>query len=122
MEGFSVTQNYEKRPHNTFGAGRRICPGWHVAEHTLFVTMARLLWAFDFRSNSDADGNVVPIDRDVMTPGLIVGPMPFEYAIPWTGCAGNAADCSLQMRYSTAEWRESRDDSEAVRRGKWEPG
>lgn len=78
MEGFSVTQNYEKRPHNTFGAGRRICPGSHVAERTLFVTMARLLWAFEFHPKRDAEGKVVPIDRNAMTPGLIVGPMPFE--------------------------------------------
>jgi cytochrome P450 len=80
MEGFSVTQNYKKRPHNTFGAGRRICPGSHVAERTLFVTMARLLWAFEFHPKLDQFGNAMPIHRDGMTDGMIVGPEPFEYA------------------------------------------
>ena len=79
MEGFSITQNYEKRPHNTFGAGRRICPGSHVAERTLFVGMARLLWAFEFYPKIDQFGKAVPINRDGMTEGMIVGPEPFEY-------------------------------------------
>jgi cytochrome P450 len=91
MEGFSVTQNYKKRPHNTFGAGRRICPGSHVAERTLFVTMARLLWAFEFHPKLDQFGNAMPIHRDGMTDGMIVGPEPFEYAShdPWKGDVTN---------------------------------
>lgn len=77
-EAFSITQNYEKRPHGTFGAGRRVCPGSHVAERTLFVTMARLIWAFRFERKLDASGSPVHIDRDAMTEGLVVGPQPFE--------------------------------------------
>lgn len=30
-----------------FGFGRRICPGMHLARNSLFINMARLLWAFD---------------------------------------------------------------------------
>ncbi|KAK3948433.1 cytochrome P450 [Pseudoneurospora amorphoporcata] len=32
----------------TFGAGRRICQGLHVADDFLFLSIARLMWAFNF--------------------------------------------------------------------------
>ncbi len=34
--------------HVTFGFGRRICPGRHVAEGTLAIAIATLLWAMRF--------------------------------------------------------------------------
>jgi cytochrome P450 len=37
------------RDHWAFGAGRRICPGMHVAERELFLAISRLLWAFDIK-------------------------------------------------------------------------
>ncbi|KAF5599132.1 cytochrome P450 monooxygenase oxidoreductase [Fusarium pseudocircinatum] len=36
-----------KRDQFTFGAGRRICPGIHVAERSLFLGISRILWAFN---------------------------------------------------------------------------
>ncbi|KAH8102034.1 cytochrome P450 [Cristinia sonorae] len=36
-----------ERDHFSFGAGRRICPGVHVAERELFLAMASLLWNFN---------------------------------------------------------------------------
>ncbi|KAI0250487.1 cytochrome P450 [Lactifluus subvellereus] len=41
------------RDHWAFGAGRRICPGIHVAERELWLAVSRLLWAFDIRSLPD---------------------------------------------------------------------
>ncbi|EJD41001.1 cytochrome P450 [Auricularia subglabra TFB-10046 SS5] len=38
--------NPMQRDHFAFGAGRRICPGMHVAEHSLWLAISRLLWAF----------------------------------------------------------------------------
>ncbi|KAH7143558.1 cytochrome P450 [Dactylonectria macrodidyma] len=35
------------RDHFAFGAGRRICPGYNVAERSLAVSIMRLLWSFD---------------------------------------------------------------------------
>lgn len=78
MEAYSITQNYSKRPHVTFGAGRRICPGSHVADRTLFITMARLIWAFDFEHKLDERNVPIPIERDALTEGLVVGPAPFK--------------------------------------------
>ncbi|KAE8343343.1 hypothetical protein BDV24DRAFT_161389 [Aspergillus arachidicola] len=36
-----------KRDHFAFGAGRRICPGYHVAERSLAIAIMRILWAFE---------------------------------------------------------------------------
>lgn len=68
----------EKRDHFTFGAGRRICPGLHVGERSMFITISRLLWAFKISRPLDGQGNPLPIDRDAVTPGFIVSPEPFE--------------------------------------------
>ena len=35
-----------QRDHFTFGMGRRICPGTRLAENTLDITAANILWAF----------------------------------------------------------------------------
>jgi cytochrome P450 len=37
----------EKRDHWAFGAGRRICSGVHLAENSMFIVLAKLLWAFE---------------------------------------------------------------------------
>nr|XP_036579405.1 uncharacterized protein CTRU02_10651 [Colletotrichum truncatum]KAF6786952.1 hypothetical protein CTRU02_10651 [Colletotrichum truncatum] len=36
-----------KRDHFAFGAGRRVCPGYHVAERSFAVAIMRILWSFD---------------------------------------------------------------------------
>lgn len=42
----------DKRDHLGYGAGRRICPGIHLAERNLFIATAKLLWAFDFSQDA----------------------------------------------------------------------
>lgn len=44
-----------KKGHNAFGWGRRQCSGQPLAEQGLFLTFARLLWAFDIRPGLDAN-------------------------------------------------------------------
>ncbi|KAJ0353983.1 hypothetical protein COL154_011917 [Colletotrichum chrysophilum] len=46
MESINA-QDPTKRDHFAFGAGRRGCPGYHVAERSFVITMMRILWAFD---------------------------------------------------------------------------
>lgn len=44
-----------------FGFGRRICPGMHLASNSLFINIARLLWAFDILPVLNEDGKeIVP--------------------------------------------------------------
>ncbi|KAL3480364.1 cytochrome P450 [Aspergillus californicus] len=40
---------WENRDHYGFGVGRRICPGMHLAERNMFLSIAKLLWAFEFQ-------------------------------------------------------------------------
>jgi len=52
------TSDGPDRDHFGYGAGRRVCPGIHLAERNLFVAMAKLLWAFDFRKVTGGDGKI----------------------------------------------------------------
>ena len=36
-----------------FGAGRRICPGMWVAEREIWLTVSRMLWAFNMEAAPD---------------------------------------------------------------------
>ncbi|OJD28987.1 cytochrome p450 [Diplodia corticola] len=56
-----------------FGAGRRICPGQHLAERGLMLAMSRWLWTFDIRKARDElTGEEIDIDMDDLCPGLVV--------------------------------------------------
>ena len=48
-ESANLPNPYE-RDHWMFGAGRRICPGMLVAEREIWLTIARMLWAFDMKA------------------------------------------------------------------------
>ncbi|CAG8972460.1 hypothetical protein HYALB_00001149 [Hymenoscyphus albidus] len=39
--------------HWGFGAGRRVCPGYHVGESNVFIAIARLLYCFEFEAVED---------------------------------------------------------------------
>ncbi|KAF9254188.1 cytochrome P450 [Marasmius fiardii PR-910] len=63
-----------------FGFGRRVCPGRHVADHSLWIAIAYLLWAFDFKKAVDSNGNEVePVIN--YHDGLISHPDPFKCQI-----------------------------------------
>ncbi|CAI4218398.1 unnamed protein product [Parascedosporium putredinis] len=70
-----------KRDQFTFGAGRRICPGIHVAERSLFLGMARILWAFKIEPKVDANGKPIIPDHNKLTQGFVCMPEPFEAKI-----------------------------------------
>ena len=63
-----------KRDMFTFGAGRRVCPGMHVAERSLFLGMSRLLWAFDISPKLDDTGNSILPDQEKLTQGFVCMP------------------------------------------------
>ncbi|GLA60060.1 hypothetical protein AtubIFM55763_005466 [Aspergillus tubingensis] len=50
------------RDHFDFGAGRRICPGMHLAENSLFITIACLVWAFEILPPLTDDGKIGSVD------------------------------------------------------------
>ncbi|KAG6808144.1 hypothetical protein H0H92_005269 [Tricholoma furcatifolium] len=57
-----LTPNYET---SAFGFGRRICPGIPFAERSLWITIARILWTFNIRKNTQPDSNTgLPFSYD----------------------------------------------------------
>ena len=63
----STEPNAMDRDHYAFGWGRRICPGLHLAENSLLLLIARLLWAFDIVRATDEAGNMLPLSADPLT-------------------------------------------------------
>ena len=61
-----------------FGFGRRVCPGQHVANASVFVNAAALMWAFDISEPADSPGNAVPIDTLRMSNTANSHPLPFK--------------------------------------------
>ncbi|KAI9461381.1 cytochrome P450 [Boletus coccyginus] len=57
----------------TFGFGRRICPGMHVANRSVFINTAFVLWAFRVSEKPTA-----PIDSFAFSDTVNMHAMPFE--------------------------------------------
>lgn len=68
------------RDHWTYGTGRRICSGMHVADNSLFILFAKLLWAFDILPPLDANGKPMPVNLsdDQFILGAVTMPKPFR--------------------------------------------
>ncbi|KAI9435080.1 cytochrome P450 [Lactarius indigo] len=65
--------------HVTYGFGRRVCVGKYLANNSLFIDIAMMLWACNIEAGKDEHGNVIPIDVDgFLEDGLVVRPMPFK--------------------------------------------
>lgn len=71
-ESFALS-DASKRDHYAFGSGRRVCPGIHLAERSMSLVIARMLWAFEFRPEVDG---VLP-KQDDFVQGMAVHPKKF---------------------------------------------
>ena len=60
--------------YHAFGYGRRICPGRHIAENSVFLIMAKLMWGFDIEP-AEGQGK---IDDKAWTAGFLTKPLPFK--------------------------------------------
>jgi cytochrome P450 len=68
--------------HYNYGAGRRICPGIHLAERNMWRIASKLLWAFEFSEPVDpVTGKVSPLDPEAYNPGILQAPLPFKVGI-----------------------------------------
>lgn len=89
---YAGSPDWANRDHYGYGAGRRICPGIHFAERSVWRITAKLLWAFEFAEPIDPEtGKVVPLDSDAYTPGNLQGPLPFKVRIKPRSAAHVAA-------------------------------
>ncbi|OBZ76274.1 Fumitremorgin C synthase [Grifola frondosa] len=65
-----------------FGFGRRVCPGMHVALQSIYILVARILWAFDVEPVRDEQGRAVLPDPDAFRfMGLSRVPEPFRFTL-----------------------------------------
>ena len=63
----------KEESHFTYGFGRRLCVGRHVANNSLFIDIAILLWATKMERKKDASGRLLPLDVDgFVEDGLVV--------------------------------------------------
>jgi cytochrome P450 len=65
-----------KTGHSSFGWGRRICPGAGLAENSLFIALAKILWAFDIEATEG-----VKYDTFAYTEGFNIRPKSFRCEI-----------------------------------------
>jgi cytochrome P450 len=68
------------RDHFSFGSGRRVCPGMHLAENSLFITIAKILWAFEIKPPLDETGHETTLDTsdEAYEAGMNTLPKPFK--------------------------------------------
>jgi hypothetical protein len=52
----------KKDGHFSYGFGSRICVCRHMADNSLFINIAILLWAMNFERKKDALGRLTPLD------------------------------------------------------------
>ncbi|RMD40868.1 hypothetical protein DV735_g4277, partial [Chaetothyriales sp. CBS 134920] len=79
-ERFLAPRNEADPATVAFGYGRRVCPGRHLADDSLFINISRLLAAFDITKALDCYGN--EIEPEIATvPGLISRPIDYPYSI-----------------------------------------
>ncbi|KAJ5951548.1 Cytochrome P450 [Penicillium vulpinum] len=70
-----------QRDHFIYGAGRRLCPGIHLSERSMFIGAAKLLWGFQFEPEVNESKKPIPIDTDPITgytEGFLVSPRTYK--------------------------------------------
>lgn len=72
-EVISCAPETKEEGHVTYGFGRRGCVGKHVANNSLFIDFAMMLWACTIEPGKDVNGKIAPIDVDgCIEDGLVV--------------------------------------------------
>ncbi|OJA21348.1 hypothetical protein AZE42_12222 [Rhizopogon vesiculosus] len=66
-DGFNVMKLF------TYGFGRRVCPGMHLANNSLYISLALLLWSFHIAKRPDT-----PIDTHAFNDTTISHAAPFK--------------------------------------------
>jgi cytochrome P450 len=63
--------------HVSYGFGRRLCIGRHMANDSLFINIAMMLWATKLERKKDSSGRLLPLDVDgFVDHGVVVSAVP----------------------------------------------
>jgi hypothetical protein len=111
---YAALPDVNARDHFSFGGGRRICPGMHVAERSIFLNLARLLWGFNVEHAKDENGNDIPVDATTegLVPGALSNPKLFKCCtIPgfgWGLIVAITVRSKKRERILRQEWAEAK--------------
>jgi len=73
------SDNAQRRTVYGFGGGRRACPGQHLAEQSMFINVAKIVWCFNITS---PDHTLLPDSYEkAWTPYFLTGPERFPCII-----------------------------------------
>lgn len=120
----AICENPKERDHYLFGAGRRVCMGMDIAENSLFLGMARMLWAFNFEKAIGEDGKEVTPDAEDLVGGLAASPSPFPVKIVARSDERGRLvkeqweEAQLELSSDDKQWKRVLPD---LRFGKYEP-
>jgi cytochrome P450 len=64
-----------------FGAGKRICPGRHLVDATMFIFTACVLSVFNVTKARDENGHEIPVTTMVQADSALTHPVKFECSI-----------------------------------------
>ncbi|KAI9618458.1 hypothetical protein H4Q26_012279 [Puccinia striiformis f. sp. tritici PST-130] len=64
--------------HFAYGFGRRKCAGVTIADRSMFINTANLLWSFDIKNKMGKDGNLIELDTMAFEDATNSRPKPFE--------------------------------------------
>jgi len=68
--------------HVSFGFGKRICVGRYMANNSIFINIATILWAANIAALKDEAGKpIVPNTLETVNAGLVVRPLSFDCVI-----------------------------------------
>ncbi|RPD53731.1 cytochrome P450 [Lentinus tigrinus ALCF2SS1-7] len=100
-----------------FGFGRRICVGMHLARNSLYISVARIIWAFDILPARDEHGGEILPDRWDFTNGFNSKPVSFRCIVkPRTV---RATEC-IQREWESAKEHLGKWESAKEHLGKWQ--
>ncbi|KFZ24257.1 hypothetical protein V502_01249 [Pseudogymnoascus sp. VKM F-4520 (FW-2644)] len=74
LSQFPSLQNF-----SSFGFGRRICPGLNIAERSLYILTARIVWACEFSKQRGRDDKEIKVPSYDYTSGFNTQPKPFSF-------------------------------------------
>jgi cytochrome P450 len=76
---YAAMSDPAKRDHFTFSTGRRTCPGARLAENSLYIALAGILWAYEIRPPLvNGAEKVLDTSDDAYTEGGVTLPKPFS--------------------------------------------
>ncbi|KAJ3775933.1 cytochrome P450 [Lentinula raphanica] len=93
----SSIEDTKDEGHFSFGFGKRICVGRHVANNSLFINIAYLLWAFNITAELDSDSKPKLPDPFSSIEGLTIRPQPF--GCKFTPRNTDVAELIIQAKY-----------------------